>query len=322
VIAFALAAHAGCGSEPDQTAEKKASPAGRVGIAVKALRTPDYVASPLLDPAEQAAGPRRIVSMAPSLTELCWALGLGERIVGRTQFCKYPPAAAAAEVVGGLLDPNLERILELQPDLVLLTTSSKMLKERFEAAGLPVRALPDSSLEDIFRAIEILGREAGRPRTAARLAEALRAELARLSESAARLAAGRRRRVLLVTGALPRQVRGVWVAGPGSYLDALLAMAAAHNVAADAAGQRAWLEISLEQLASLRPELILEVRGPAEASQREQALKAWRRVPGLAKCRFVTISDPAILIPSPRVNVMLAKLIERIYGDEARPDAD
>jgi iron complex transport system substrate-binding protein len=272
----------------------------------------DYVRRPRVHPEEVDAGPERIISMAPSLTELAWAMGLGDRLVGRTQYCLYPPAARDVEVIGALLDPNVERILTLEPDLVLVTASSSALQEKFASLGLPVEVLPDSSLEDIFAAIERLGRVAGRPKTAAMLAEGLREDLSSLRQRAVAGVGEGRPRVLLVTGALPEPPRGVWVAGPESYLDTLLEMAGAENALSET---RSWLEVSAEQVLWLGPDVIVEVREPPEVAGRERAVAAWRRLPGLSAVRVVTLPDPAMLVPGPRINVMLAKLIEGLHAD-------
>jgi len=274
---------------------------------VDPLAVRDYVAEPQVSPNEKDAGPNRIISMAPNLTELCWAMGLGDRMVGRTQYCLYPPAARRVEVVGALLDPNIERLLTLQPDLVLITTSSGMLKEKFASLKLPVLSLPDSSLEDVFQSIRLLGDATGRPATAATLIENLRDDLDRLRDRARR--AARPQKALIVTGALPNPPRGLWVAGPGSYLDTLLTLAGATNAVE---GDRAWLEIGPEQVLWLRPDVIVEVREPAFARQKDDAVAAWRKLPGMAKVRVVTLTDPAVLVPGPRVNVMLGKLINEL----------
>ena len=323
MLLAAVGALASCDSrspQKPQAAEASRAVATRTSqpAATQATRTAgqaearDYVVEPVIDPAERDTGPRRIVSMAPSMTELCWALGLGSRMVGRTQYCVYPPAAKAVEVVGALLDPNVERILTLRPDLVLITGGSSMLKEKFGALQLPVLTLPADSLEDIFTAISQLGEATGRPRTAAALVRDLRANLGRLQGQASHAAAASPCKVMFVTGALPSPARSVWVAGPGSYLDSLITLAGARNVVA---GDRPWLEISTEQVLWLAPEVIVEVREPAQANLREEAVSAWRRLPGLARVRVVSLSDIGMVFPGPRVNVMLEKLIAGLYAD-------
>jgi iron complex transport system substrate-binding protein len=127
---------------------------------------------------------------------------------------------------------------------------------------------------------------------------------------------------LFVTGALANPPHSEWVAGPGSYLDALLSLAGAKNVVE---GDRAWLEISAEQVLWLRPETIVEVRERGELAQKDEATAAWRRLPGLAEVRVVTLRDIGVVFPGPRVNVMLQKLIDGLYGNssaEPRMDAD
>lgn len=306
-----LAVLSGCRKEPVTPAATR--PATPQISTIENVAAKDFVAQPVVDPQENMAGPARIITVAPNLTELVWSLGLGDRQVGRTQYCTYPPAAKKVEIIGALLDPNMERIVSLAPDLVLLTSSSTVLQERFARMEVPVKALPDSSLDDIFAAIEQLGHLTGRPKTAAGLVEYLRSDLSRLEHQARVLAGDRRLRVLLVTGSLPSPPRGIWVAGPGGYLDTLLTMASVENTAGEVA-HRPWLEVTPEQVAWQRPDVIVEVVGTAQGAGRADAASAWRALPGLSGTRIVTLEDPAMLVPGPRVNVMLAQLIAGLYG--------
>jgi len=319
-----LAAVTGCDSRSPQAASGPAQPqiafaeartaASRPTSPIGNLSATDFVAEPQVDPAEQTAGPRRIVSMAPNLTEMTFAFGLGDRLVGRTQYCLYPPQAVGVDVVGAHLDPNIERILALQPDLVLVTGIRSVLVEKFEAVKLPVHALPDSSLEDVFRSIEQFGRLTDRPRTAATLVSRMRGEMSRLQRAAARLAGDRTLKALFVTGALPSAARNIWVAGPGGHLDTMLAMAGVRNTAGQVAN-KAWMEITPEQVVWQQPDVIVEVREPAEMPLRAEAVAAWRRLPGLKDTKIVTLDEPAMLVPGPRINLMLAKLIAGLYGE-------
>jgi iron complex transport system substrate-binding protein len=321
-VALALLAGAGlltgCGRDVSDKAPASAPAAAQSSQAASKEAARDYVVSPDVLPREKEAGPRRIISVAPCLTELCFALGLGDRLVGRTQYCLYPPAAQKVEVIGALLDPNLERILALQPDLVLITHSSGMLRERFEALRLPVLILPDSSLEDVYAAARQLGGATGRAKTADELVRHLQSDLARLKDQARAVSEEDSHKVtqkaLFVTGALSDPVRSIWVAGPGGYLDSLLRMAGGKNVLE--AGARPWQEISPEQILWLKPDVIVEVREvSSQMSLRDEAVAAWRRLPGLGKVRVVTLADPAVLLPGPRVNVMLEKMIEALHAN-------
>lgn len=317
---------AGCQKQSPQAGTSPAVPTSQPAATqatqpVANMAAADYVLHPDIDPAEQTAGPKRIISTAPNLTELVWSLGMGGRQVGRTQYCLYPPQVSKVEIVGALLDPNIERILTLHPDLALITTSSTTLRERFEAVRLPVHALPDSSLEDIFKAIEQLGELTDRPRTAAKLVRDLRADLTRLQQAAKAQAGERPLKVVFVTGALPSPARNVWVAGPGGYLDTMLSMVGARNMAGEVAS-RPWMEITPEQIVWQQPDVIVEVPEAAQMPQRKEAAAAWRALPGLQSVRIVTLDNPAMLVPGPRVNVMLAKLVDGLYGCGAATNAD
>ncbi|HUW83431.1 MAG TPA: helical backbone metal receptor [Phycisphaerae bacterium] len=271
----------------------------------------DYVGQTVLPDADELTkGPGRIISLAPNITELCAALGLADRIVGRTQFCLHPPSAQRATVVGGYVDPNLERIVALRPDLVLITTSSTRLREKLTALDLPVKEVPDSSLEDIFEAVRLLGEYTDRPKTAARLVRDLRRDLDRLAMQPPPASL----RVLVVVGEVPAMPGPVYVAGPGSYLDSLVKLAGHENALAGKI-DRAWAEVSAETLLAVKPDAILETRRPERLGMLAAVYEAWAdfaAVPAITNRRICSITDDFILIPGPRVNIALYKVIEAL----------
>ena len=285
-------------------------------LAPPALRAvpevPDFVAEPLTVTSEAEAGPGRIISTAPQLTEIACALGLRDRLVGRSAYCDHPPGIEAVAGVGSLLDLNLEKVMRLEPDLVLISGQSRLIRDRLDEAGIRYESLPDSSLEDVFAAIEKLGAVAGRPKTAARLAKALRDDLARLATD---YRSEEQRRVLMLTGRLDDPPRSPWVAGPGSYLSELLEMAG-HRNAAESLG-RPYGQIALEEILVWDPEVILEFVGRETTGPREhgQAHQAWSQVGPLRALkanRLRRIGGQVHLIPGPRVNQTLRELIRSI----------
>jgi hypothetical protein len=193
----------------------------------------DYVVNPAVDPAERDLGPRRIVSLAPNITEVVCALGLRDRLVGRTPYCHYPPDVETVPAVGAVTDPNYEKIRSLSPDLVLITANSGAVAAGLERLGLRCQAVPHDRLQDVFAAIEQVGQACDRPATARHLAEAIRSDLERLRREAAQRA-HTPQRVLVVLGELPVPPRGVWAAGPGSFLDELVRLAGHVNAGRDA----------------------------------------------------------------------------------------
>jgi iron complex transport system substrate-binding protein len=270
----------------------------------------DYVSQPVVDPSERQAGPQRIISIAPSVTELSAALGLADRLVGRTQFCRYPPSVQNAAVVGGYADPNLEKIVALKPDLVLITTSSNRLRDQLDGLNLSIKELPDSSLDDIFEAIRLLGQYVRRPRTAAALAGELEADLERLASKKATP----RPRVLILVGAMPASPRSVYVAGPGSFLDRIVELAGGRNALAELLN-RPWGEVSAETVIAAKPDAIIETRTDSNPERLEQVYHGWSDfdwIPAIGRRRICSIDDDSILVPGPRVNITLYRVIQAL----------
>ena len=270
----------------------------------------DITVHPIIDDSERDNGPNRIISMAPSLTQTFFALGLGVRLVGRTQYCKHPPGAEAIPIVGALVDANLELIVQLKPDLVLVTTTSAtQLTDKLLKLRLPVEKIPDSSLEDVFSAFKIIGRLADRPKSAAAAVKRLHAELARLSERVPRRAP--RPSVLIVTGPLPIPPSTVWVAGPDSYLDQMVRLAGCRNALTEM--DSPWGEASLESIVLANPDYILEARDDVTSNLLKQLYATWGRlgpIRAIHQGRVRSVEALDLLIPSPRVNITLHLLIQ------------
>lgn len=274
----------------------------------------DLTMQPPVHPSERDAGPRRIISLAPSITQTCFALGLGNRVIGRTQYCVHPPAARNIRRVGALVDANLEVIVALEPDLVLVTTSSSyQLTDKLVKLHLPVKQLPDSNLEDIFTAISRLGQYTNRNRTARAVVDILRADLKRLAAGA--VIRNPPPSVLIVTGSLPVPPKAVWVAGPGSFIDEMVRLAGCRNALSEIS--KPWGEASLETIVRADPDFILEAPDQPAVEVADEVYAAWSAVGALRAIQKRTIrSSPAhtLLVPSPRVNITLYELIRLLSG--------
>jgi iron complex transport system substrate-binding protein len=194
--------------------------------------------------------PRRIISLAPNITEILFALGLGDRMAGVTRYCDYPPAALAIEKVGGLLDPDLEKIRSLRPDLVIAFRGNPWdAVDRLRGLGLRVFVLDiGKTLADVPRTIENIGRVTLREKEAAALVRSLEDKAQALSRVLD--AAGRKPKVFIDLQGL-----GLSTCGGGSYLNDLLERARGVNVAA--AIRRDWLEYDRERLIQDDPDIIL-----------------------------------------------------------------
>ncbi len=274
----------------------------------------DWPAEPLIDPSEVRAPELRVVSLAPSATEIVCALGLADRLVARTPYCVHPPAVRGVPTIGGLVDLDIERLVALRPDRILLAGNSRAQAGKLRAAGLSYTRLPDQTLADVFESIRIAGRVLGRPRTAEQLCRAIRGELGRVRARYRHLP---RRRVLIVLGELSDPPRPPFAAGQGSLYDDLLRLAGQQNAAP--ASRRAFAPLSLEAIARCDPEVIVQLAPDASRTvPARQVLGRWARVGPLRAVRegrIYTLAGEVYYVPGPRVSVVLRDLCRVIAGE-------
>ncbi|MEX0880647.1 MAG: helical backbone metal receptor [Thermoanaerobaculia bacterium] len=253
--------------------------------------------------ASPSGAPRRVVTLAPNLTEIVFALGAGDRLVGVSEFSDYPEAARALPRVGGL-EVDAEKVAALSPDLVLAISegNAQGAVRALEASGLPVAVAPSGSLDAVLDAIRLVGRRLGRPEAGERLARDLGARRAAVRE---RVAGRKRPRVLLFVWPDPPQA-----AGGGTFLDDLLREAGAENLA----GQRnGWPVLSAEYLATVPIDLVVVPQSPQtrEAYARAFASGALSRGP-ISRARVVHLDESALTRPGPRAFDMLERLADAI----------
>lgn len=238
---------------------------------------------------------RRIVSLIPATTELLFALGAGDRLVGRTTWCDYPPAVAAVPDLGNGMDPNVEAIAAAGPDLVLLYRSgaNRPAAERLGALGIPVLELATDRLDDLTRITRLLGRAVGRAAAADSLVANLEREVA-----ASTAAPADRPSVFLIVWDRP-----IMTLGRGSFLSEIVARAGARNIFDDIAASSA--TVSIEAVAARDPDYVL-VSGDAEpewAGRRE-----WQVVRAVRERRFLRVSGSEYNRPSPRMPAAIRRL--------------
>lgn len=268
-------------------------------------RPRDYVADPMVDPSEVDNGPKRIVSVAPSLTELCCAFGMKDRLVGRTQYCVYPPGIESVPVLGAYTDLNLEAVVAANPDVVLITESSPKIRDDLEALKLKVAALPDSTYDDVLSAIDEFGRLVGRPKTAAALHRALRADIDRLSVGEVY-----DERVLFLTQKMAIPPKAVYIAGPGSVLDQFITRCGRRN-ALVGHHDKEWGQIPIEMIIASQPDVIIEISddgGPEREKAIQEGWSVLASVPAYDNGRIRSLPE-WILIPSPRINLIMYHLL-------------
>lgn len=250
----------------------------------------------------------RIVSLAPSVTELLYALGLEGRLVGVTDYCDYPPAAKAKPSVGEVISPSLEKIVSLKPDLILATTSGNRRETvtAIERLGIPLYGLNSRSVEDVLLSLRALGELLGVPEAGARLESQLRARLEAMAE---RLASQPKRRVLFVLWLEP-----LMSIGPNTFVHDALVRAGAESITADRPED--WPRLSLEEILRQDPDYLILTHSPV-LERRLAALRAdpvWSRLRALRENRVVVL-DEAALRPGPRIVDAIEQLVRALHPE-------
>lgn len=255
----------------------------------------------------------RVVSLSPATTEAVFALGQGARLVGRSRYCDFPPQVKAVRPVGGFVDPSLEAILGVKPDLVVGVQGPGLrdFAERLDARGIATFFPPTQSLSEIGAMLVGLARLLG---DEARGLEQ-KANIERERDAIERALAGRARpRALYVFG-----LRPVVVAGPGSFPDEMLRLSGADNVIN---GERnRFPTLGIERVLALDPDVIIDSTGGAmrEGINISKALPGWSEVRAVREGRLVVVSDDRVLRPGPRVGQGLAILARALHPGAALP---
>jgi iron complex transport system substrate-binding protein len=268
----------------------------------------------------QTAAPQRIVSASPNLTETIFALGAGDRIVGVSDFCTWPPAARELPRVGGWSNPSFERIAQLQPDLIVVLGQHEALSDFARRRGIPLAQIPMMSVPTIRSGILELGRILGRDDAATSLAASIDNRLAAFEADLAADPARPRPRVFISTARTPGSLATLFTVGGGSFLDEALRLAGGVNVYADL--EQPFPQISKESLMLRRPEIILELEAGIELSpeQQRQLIGDWQplaALPAVADARIHVLTNADLLIAGPR----LPELVEQLRRAIREPPA-
>jgi iron complex transport system substrate-binding protein len=196
--------------------------------------------------------PQRIISLAPSNTEILFALGLGDRVVGVTDYCNYPPEAKTKPSIGDYNTPNLEEIIVKQPDLVLATeVHQAKLIPLLESRDLTVIGLSPKNIDDVLAAIILVGKITGKDKEAAKLTAAMQKRIESVTDKTSKLSGSQKPRVFYT---LWYDSTSIWTAGAGSFEDELIQKAGGVNIAHDLNG---YVEINQESVIMANPETII-----------------------------------------------------------------
>jgi len=260
-----------------------------------------------------AAPPRRIVSLAPSNTEIIFALGLGDRLVGRDPWSDEPEAARAVPSIGDVYPrPNLEAIVLREPDLVLgAGVTNEDAAAALEGLGIPVYvAARPEDLETVVRDIERIGALVGREAEARRIVSTLEARIAAVAARAATVPLEARPRVFYeLDGADPLRP---WTAGSGTLVDELIGIAGGRNIAHEAGD--GYFVLGLEAIILADPEIILLGSATHGGTDIESVRRrpGWSALRAVAEGRVYALDDDLVSRPGPRIAEGVETLASRI----------
>ncbi len=265
----------------------------------------------------EAQPARRIISTSPSMTETLFALGLGDQVVAVSQFCRFPPQVASLPKIGTYLRPDVERIAQLRPDLVVIHAKADQLERNLKTVRVPFITVDFVGLHGVFSSMRAIGAAAGVPGSA----EALVAGIERRFDQIRKAVAGRRpQRVLLLVGRRPGTLTDLVAAGHGSYLSELVSVAGGVNVLSDPRLPE-YPRISMETVIRLEPDVIIDAGDmedrPNERVAREAVtLGMWKRqqIAGTRAARVHVVLSDAFVIPGPRMTEAAETMALWLHG--------
>lgn len=256
--------------------------------------------------------PARIISMAPSITEVVFALGLGDRVVGVTDYCDYPPEAREKPTIGGVSNPNMEAIVALDPDLVvaLPIVSHQGLFRSLNQLGIKVVTLPDDTLEDLFNTIRTIGERTSKQEAAEKMIGRLQAKFSEMRE---KVAGSPPRKVMFVVGEDP-----LFVAGGGTFIDELITIAGGINIAGDSMSK--YPRLGIEEVVSRAPEVILYTSfnfelTPERDARAKKLWGAYPSIPAVREGRIYGLVADHVTLPGPRLTLGVEEMARAIHPE-------
>ena len=286
-------------------------------LAVVGCREREPASSPASDAPPATA--RRIVCGSPAITEIVFALGCGDRVVGVSDYTIYPPEALRKQRVGGRIDPNRERLLVLQPDIIISQGLRDTIGQFAETYGIGFHSVKLDTLADIHAAVDSIAAVLGVPGRGRELNAGIRSALQGIRTRAAAASASPPR-TLLVFGRTPGNLGGLATTGPGTFLHDLIGIAGGTNIFGDATG--AYPQISKEALLLREPEVILEINPgsppPKTLTRLRNDWQAFPDLPAVRNGRIHYLTNDFLLIPGPRIGLIAEELARAIAPSRFR----
>ena len=264
-------------------------------------------------PPASPGGSARLVSLAPSITETLFGLGLGDRVVGVTRYCVHPPEARSKPQMGGYYDPNFEALSAAKPDLVITLPEQQDIRTQVQKLGLKTLTVDHTSVQGILDSILTIGKAAGIPDQAAALRNSLELRIRKIEADVA----GRPKpRVLISIGRMAgdASVNRITVCGSAGFFNELIRLAGGVN-----AFEREipFPVLSAEGVLQTRPDVIVDLWPDLRESKTdpETVRSQWKKIPGL-NARVYVVGETYAMVPGPRVVLLLEDLARAFHPGE------
>ncbi len=262
--------------------------------------------------------PGRIVSLAPSITETLFSLGLGDRVVGVTSFCVFPSQVKEISQVGSFMSPNFEAIVSLKPDLVILVEEDLKVRSFLQKKGIAHVFVDNQDLPRISASINLIGRACGREDRAKQLVLEIQKDVDSIALESKKDAAHKKPEMMICVGRGgigAGEISTIWLAGADTYYHELITAAGAKNVVTDSS--MAYLTFSSEGVIRLKPDIIIDVMANMSEFKKEELKKDWQKlttVPAVKNDMIFCLTGDYVTIPGPRI-VLLLRDIQRIVRE-------
>jgi iron complex transport system substrate-binding protein len=267
------------------------------------------------------APPKRIISTAPGITEILFALGLGDRIVGATEYCVFPEAAKKIARTGTWMSPNMEAILKARPDLVIVQRTAIHDSKKFNALKLRTFEVQLLTVDDIFTTIRAIGEVVEERGQAAQLNDRLQRELEQVR---LRVSSLPKVSAMFIVGRSPGALEGMVAVGRDSYQGKVLEMAGGRNIFADSPVP--YPKVLHEEILARNPQVIIDMGEHADAAtltdkQIRAEIALWRRFPNVRAVRdnrVYPISSGIFVVPGPRVAELARQFARMLHPEQFR----
>jgi iron complex transport system substrate-binding protein len=262
--------------------------------------------------------PRRIISLVPATTEMLFAMGAGDRVAGVSNYDRFPAEVERLPKVGGLLDPDVERVLSLKPDLVIVYDTQTDLKRQLERARVPIFPYVHRGLPDITETMRTLGARVGAKAAADAAAARIEEQLAAVGR---RVAGRSKPKTLLVFGREQGTLRHVTASGGYGFLHDVLEIAGGADVLGDLRKQS--VDMSTEMILTRAPEVIIELHygdtvKPEIFDAERQVWNGLASVPAVKNRRVYLLNGLEFVVPGPRIVVAAQRFARTLHPEAFR----